>query len=184
MNPAAVRILAISGSLRARSVNTAALLALQALAPAGLAVTLYDGLGTLPHFNPDLDIEPPPAPVAALRAAVAAADALVLCSPEYAHGVPGALKNALDWLVSFEGFINKPVALLNARPGAEYAVAALRGTLAVMNARLLDGASVTLPLTSNTPDAAALLQHAAVRERLQAALAVLRAGGAAGPSGQ
>jgi NAD(P)H-dependent FMN reductase len=171
-----VRVLAISGSLRAKSVNTAALVALQSLAPAEVVVTLYAGLGALPHFNPDLDVAPAPAAVAALREAVAAADALVICSPEYAHGVPGALKNALDWLVSFEGFINKPVAILNARPGAEHALAALRETLSVMNARLVDAASVTLPLTSNTPDAAALLKDDAVRARLQAALAGLRAG--------
>jgi NAD(P)H-dependent FMN reductase len=168
-----VRVLAISGSLRAKSVNTAALGALQSLAPANVAVTLYAGLGALPHFNPDLDVVPPPAPVAALRQAVAVADALVICSPEYAHGVPGTLKNALDWLVSFEGFVNKPVAIINARPGAEHALASLRETLAVMNARLLDAASVTLPLTSNTPDAAALLAAPAVRERLQAALTAL-----------
>jgi NAD(P)H-dependent FMN reductase len=176
MSPRPVRILAISGSLRARSVNTAVLTALQSLAPAGLGVTLYDGLGSLPPFNPDLDVTPPPAPVAALRQAVAAAAALVICSPEYAHGVPGSLKNALDWLVSFEGFINKPVAIINARPGAEHALASLRETLSVMNARLLDAASVTLPLASNTPDSAALLKNEAVRARLQAVLAALQAG--------
>ncbi len=175
MSPAPFRLLAVSGSLRAKSVNTAALLALQSLAPAGVTVTLYAGLGTLPHFNPDLDVDPPPAPVAALRAAVASTDALVICSPEYAHGVPGALKNALDWLVSFEGFLNKPVALINARPGAEHALAALRETLSVMNARLLDAASVTLPLASNTPDAAALLANPAVRAQLQAALTAFAA---------
>lgn len=164
-----LRLLAISGSLRAKSVNTAVLLAMQSLAPADMIVTLHGGLGALPHFNPDLDVEPLPAPIAALRQAVAAADALLICSPEYAHGVPGSLKNALDWLVSFEGFINKPVVLINARP-AEFAAASLRETLSVMNARLLDAASVTLPLTSNTPDSAALLGHVAVRERLQTAL--------------
>jgi NAD(P)H-dependent FMN reductase len=176
MNSSPFRVLAISGSLRAKSVNTAALSALQSLAPAGVSVTLYDGLGTLPHFNPDLDVAPLPAPVAALHTAVAAADALVICSPEYAHGIPGVLKNALDWLVSFEGFINKPVAVINARPGATHADASLRETLSVMNTRLLGPASITLPLTSNTPDAAALLKNDAVREQLQAALTTLQAG--------
>lgn len=169
MSPPPLRLLAISGSLRARSVNTAVLGAVQALAPAGVSVALYGGLGGLPPFNPDLDVEPPPVPVADWRRAVAAADALLICSPEYAHGVPGALKNALDWLVSFEGFIHKPVALLNARP-AEFAPASLRETLMVMNARRLDAAGVTLPLTRNTADAAALLADAAVRAALQAAL--------------
>ena len=174
MNSSPFHVLAISGSLRAKSVNTAALAALQSLAPAGVSITLYDGLGTLPHFNPDLDIAPLPAPVAALHEAVASASALVICSPEYAHGVPGVLKNALDWLVSFEGFINKPVAIINARPGAEHALASLRETLSVMNAKLLGSASITLPLTSNTPDAAALLKNDAVRERLLAAFTLLQ----------
>ena len=174
MNSSPLRVLAISGSLRAKSVNTAALSALQSLAPAGVSVTLYDGLGTLPHFNPDLDVAPIPAPVVALHQVVTAADALVICSPEYAHGVPGVLKNALDWLVSFEGFINKPVAIINARPGAEHALASLRETLSVMNAKLLPAASVTLPLTSNTPDAAALLRNEPVRKQLEAALSALQ----------
>ena len=169
-------MLAISGSLRAKSVNTAALLAAQSLAPAGLEVALYRGLGDLPHFNPDLDAEPLPAPVAAWRAAVASADVLLFCPPEYAHGLPGALKNALDWLVSLEGFPGQPVAILNARPGATFALAQLRETLRVMNARLLDDACVELPLTSNRHDPASLLRLPAVRAQLEHCLARLAAG--------
>lgn len=172
-SPAPRRLLAVSGSLRAKSVNTAVLQAVQSLAPAHLAVTLHRGLGDLPHFNPDLDTATPPAAVAAWREAVHAADALLICTPEYAHGVPGSLKNALDWLVSYEPFLNKPVAIINARPGATFAHASLRETLTVMNARLLEAASVTLPLTSNTLDAPALLALPAVRAQLTAALAAL-----------
>jgi NAD(P)H-dependent FMN reductase len=171
------RLLAVSGSLRARSINTAVLQALQLLAPADLAVTLYRGLGDLPHYNPDLDVTPPPAAVAAWRAAVDAADALVLCTPEYAHGLPGSLKNALDWLVSHEPFLHKPVAILNARPGANYAQAALREILSAMNARLLDDASVTLPLTTNALDAPALLALPTVRAPLEAAVTALTRAG-------
>jgi NAD(P)H-dependent FMN reductase len=172
---APVHLLAISGSLRAKSINTAVLLALQSLAPADVVVELYPGLGDLPHFNPDLDGDAPPASVAAWRRKVAEAAALVICSPEYAHGVPGVLKNALDWLVSYEPFLHKPVALINARPGAEFALASLRETLSVMNARLLDDASVTLPLTSNTLDRDALLQLPAMRSQLLASLAAISA---------
>ena len=175
-SPRTLRLFAISGSLRARSVNTSALLALQALAPADVTITLYRGLAELPQFNPDLETAPLPAPVAAWRTAVDSADALVFSSPEYAHGVPGSLKNALDWLVSHEPFLNKPVAILNARPGADHALASLRETLSVMNARLLDAACVTLPLTSNTLDASALLQLPAVRGQLEAALVALQGG--------
>ena len=167
------RILAVSGSLRAKSLNTAVLAAVQSLAPAELAVTLHRGLGDLPHFNPDLDTGTPPAPVIAWREAVVAADVLLLCTLEYAHGVPGSLKNALDWLVSYEPFLNKAVAIINARPGATFADASLRETLTVMNARLLPAASVTLPLTSNALDAPALLALPAVRTQLAAALTAL-----------
>src|SRR5690349_3915443 len=106
-----IQILAISGSLRAASSNTTVLRALAALALAGVAITLYDRLGELPYFNPDLDREgdTPPAVVADLRARIARADALLISSPEYAHGVPGVLKNALDWLVSSLEFPGKPV---------------------------------------------------------------------------
>src|ERR1700733_14573780 len=94
------RILAISGSLRRASTNTAALEALARLAPEGRNLRLYRAPPNLPPFNPDDDIEdkPKPKPVATLRALVDASDALVIAAPEYAHGLPGALKNALDWL--------------------------------------------------------------------------------------
>jgi len=169
------RVLAISGSLRARSVNTAVLLAARALAPAGLAMELFAGLAALPPFNPDLDVEPSPPAVAGWRSAVAAADTLLFCTPEYAHGVPGTLKNALDWLVSFEGFVGKRVAIINARPGGEHAQASLRETLRVMNARLLEPACITLPLTTNAHDVASLLALPAVRARLEHCLAALAA---------
>jgi chromate reductase, NAD(P)H dehydrogenase (quinone) len=178
-SPAALRVLAVSGSLRAKSINTAVLLAAQSLAPADMAFTLWRGLGDLPHFNPDLDTATPPAAVAAWREAVTAAGVLLLCTPEYAHGVPGVLKNALDWLVSYEAFLHQPVAIINARPGATVALASLRETLSVMNARLLDEASVTLPLTSNALDADALLRLPDVRAQLTASLAALQAAVAA-----
>src|SRR2546430_802254 len=107
-------MLGISGSLRAVSSNTSVLQAIAAVAPAGVAITVYDRLADLPPFNPDLDREgdAPPAIVLDLRARIGAADALVISSPEYAHGVPGVLKNALDWLVSSLEFPGKPVALI------------------------------------------------------------------------
>ena len=93
-----MKIIAISGSLRARSSNLALLRAAAALAPEEIEVAIYEGLGALPHFNPDDDEEgaTPPAPVAALRALLADADGIVISTPEYAHGLPGSLKNALD----------------------------------------------------------------------------------------
>jgi chromate reductase len=99
-----MRILAISGSLRAKSSNTAVVTAAARLAPPGLDVVLYDGLASLPHFNPDLDTDRPPTPVLALRRQIGSCQGLLLCSPEYARGVAGVMKNALDWLVGTWSF--------------------------------------------------------------------------------
>ena len=139
-----MRILAISGSLRRASTNTAALEALARLAPEGVKVLLYRDLASLPPFNPDDDIEdkPKPEPVETLRALVDASDALVIAAPEYAHGLPGALKNALDWLVASETFAGKPTALLNTSPRAFHAQASLREILSTMAARLIPEAFV------------------------------------------
>src|ERR1700710_47156 len=140
-----IRILAISGRLRAGSSNTALLRAAAELAPAGVEIEIYDGLGDLPHFNPDLEANEPPA-VTDLRDRVRRADGLLISSPEYAHGVPGAMKNALDWLVGGEEFIHKPVALLNASPRSHHAQESLAETITTMSGRLVAAASVAIPL--------------------------------------
>lgn len=141
-----MRILAISGSLRAASSNTRLIEALPALVPPGVEVVVWRGLGGLPYFNPDLDGDTPPKAVAALRAEVGRAQGLVICSPEYAHGVSGAMKNALDWLVSSLAFPAIPLALVNAAPRAVHAIAHLRETLTTMSAALVEDACVTVPL--------------------------------------
>ncbi|MER0481438.1 NADPH-dependent FMN reductase [Streptomyces sp. Edi2] len=142
-----MRLLALSGSLRARSSNGAVLRS---------ALAFWNGptatadIGALPHFNPDLDGEDatPSAPVAALRAHVAAADALLIVSPEYAHGVPGVLKNALDWLVSSGECVSKPVAVITASPfptGGDHANAQLREILRMMTGEVIEAACRELP---------------------------------------
>src|SRR6185436_6732714 len=130
-------------------------------------------LGDLPLFNPDLETGPPP-PVARLRAAIAAADALVIASPEYAHGVTGTIKNALDWLVSFEPFVNKPVAVLNASARAHHADAALRETLVTMSANLVKPASITLPLLGSALTEETMAQDTTISGQIRAALSELR----------
>jgi len=143
-----VTILAISGSLRAASTNTALVHAIAALAPDRVDVDIYDGLADLPPFNPDLaDTDTPPA-VAAFRRRLNAADAVLISSPEYAHGVPGVLKNALDWLVGSGELVDKPIALVNASPRATYAYASLAETLTVMSGRLIADASIVVPIPS------------------------------------
>jgi NAD(P)H-dependent FMN reductase len=162
-----MRFLALSGSLRAGSTNAAALEAARRLAPAGVDIVLYRGLAALPHFNPDDDEDQPPPAVAALRAEVRASAGLVIAMPEYAHGVPGALKNALDWLVGSDAIPGKPVMLINAAPRAFHAQAALREILSTMAARLVAEAFVTLPLPGGAIDANAILGDPRLSEPLR-----------------
>jgi chromate reductase len=170
----AVRLLAISGSLRAASTNTAALEALALVAPEGVEVALHRDLGRLPPFNPDEDEgERVPFEVEALRALVRQCDGLVIAAPEYAHGVPGALKNALDWLVASDAIPGKPIALINAVPRAFHAQAALRETLATMAARLVPEAFITLPLTGRTIGASEIAADPRLAKQLREALDAL-----------
>lgn len=164
-----IKILAISGSLRAASINTALLRATARLAPPGIAVTLFEHLGELPLFNPDIEATDPPA-VANLRAQLVAADGVLIASPEYAHGVTGVLKNALDWMVGCEAFVDKPVALFNASPRAVHAQACLRETIAVMSARIADDASLTLPILGARLDEAGIVAHPDISIMLKRAL--------------
>jgi len=170
-----VRILAISGSLRRGSTNTAALEALARLAPEGVRVLLYRDLANLPPFNPDDDLEdkPKPEPVETLRALVDASDGLVIAAPEYAHGLPGALKNALDWLVASEAFAGKPTALINTAPRAFHAQASLREILSTMAARLIPEAFVSISLTGKTVTADDILADTICARRLIESLQAL-----------
>lgn len=142
-----IHIAAISGSLRTASVNSAVLRVAAELAPEHVQISLLDDVGFLPLFNPDLDNEPAPESVHAFRRKLVAADGVLIACPEYAHGVPGAMKNALDWVVASGELVNKPLALLNAAPRASIAQAALLETLTVMTASIIPAASATLPIT-------------------------------------
>jgi NAD(P)H-dependent FMN reductase len=170
----ALQILAISGSLRRVSLNTTLLHSLVLLAPVHLRITLYEGLGDLPHFNPDREDEDIPA-VRDFRDRVQAADGLILSSPEYAHGVPGVLKNALDWIVGSGELIDKPIALFNPSPSSVYAQASLTETLTVMTGRILTDASLTLPLRGSRLDEAGIAAHPEFGPPLRTALAAFAA---------
>lgn len=167
----AMRWLAMSGSLRGTSTNTRLLRAAMDLAPSGVGIELYDGLGDLPHFNPDLDTGTPPEPVQRLRALVGASDGLVICTPEYAHGLAGSFKNALDWLVSSLEFPDKPVAILNAAARAHHADGQLREVLTTMSASICEAASVTLTFPRPGMDSDAMISDPEVAGALGMALA-------------
>lgn len=163
----------ICGSLRASSSNAALLEAVALLAPAGVEVVRYEGLPALPQFNPDIDVDPPPASVHALREQIAAADAVIISSPEYAHGVPGALKNALDWLVSGVEIYGKPVSLLNPSPRSVFAHPQLAETLRTMSVDLVDGASLSLPISGRGLDARGIVADPELASALRGVLGAL-----------
>lgn len=163
-----IRILAISGSLRKVSSNTALLHAAIALSPKNVEMKLYDGLGDLPHFNPDL--EPTPPLVTDLRKQLGWSDGLVISSPEYAHGISGVLKNALDWLVSGEEFVGKPIALFNASPRAIHAQASLTEIVTTMAGRIVPEASITVSLLGKNLDATGIVDDTEISSELQAAI--------------
>jgi len=140
-----MKVLAISGSLRADSHNSKLLRAAVELFPAGVEVEIWDGLKEVPPYDEDDDGADAPAAVARLRAAIAGADALLFATPEYNHSLPGALKNAIDWASRPAGssvFLNKPVAVVGASTGAFGAVwaqAELRKVLGATGSRVVDG---------------------------------------------
>lgn len=165
-----MKILAVSGSLRDRSSNTILLEAAKLLAPEYVEIELYQKLNELPHFNPDLDTGVN-ASVADWREQVKAADGVLISSPEYAHGVPGSLKNALDWLVSSGETVEKPFALLNASTRSVHAPAQLTEILKTMAAIFVEEASATIPLMGKTLSAAEIAADAELSNALREALA-------------
>jgi NAD(P)H-dependent FMN reductase len=174
-----VRLLVLSGSLRIGSLNSNLLRAAELLAPEGVRIEHYEALGSLPHFNPDLT-DTPPAPVLELFARIEQTDGLLISCPEYARGIPGSFKNALDWLVASSCFPDKPVALFNASPRASDAQAALRLVLRTMSARLIDDACITVDLLSKRLDARGIAASpelaAIVTEALRQFARAIRAG--------
>jgi chromate reductase, NAD(P)H dehydrogenase (quinone) len=165
-----MKIIAISGSLRATSLNTAVLQAAGRLAPAGVTIEIFEGIGNLPFFNSDLDGDRLPPEVVEFRTVIGTADGLLISSPEYARGIAGVMKNALDWLVGSFEFPDKPVALINTSPRATHALAALTITLETMSARLVKDASITLPLLGTVNDAASIAANAEFATPLRNAL--------------
>lgn len=170
-----MQILTLCGSLRACSSNRVMLRAYAALAPGDWDFEHYERLGGLPHFNPDADGDGADMhdEVSWLRRAVARADAVVISTPEYAHALPGAFKNALDWLVSDPAFAGKPVVIVHADRGSAWALDSLREVLRTMSAAIIDEATVLLPLGSNQVEEATVLANAELRGRLARSLDAL-----------
>lgn len=173
-----MRVLGLSGSLRAGSHNSALLRAAAGLLDPADTFEPWNELSELPAYDEDIDVEPAPRAVASLRDAVAAADAIIIATPEYNHSIPGALKNALDWASRPHGtnpFRHKPVLVIGASTGifgAVWAQAETRKVLGAMGARVLD---FELPVgqAAEKFDADGRLLDGDVREKLAEAVALL-----------
>jgi NAD(P)H-dependent FMN reductase len=168
-----MNLLTVCGSLRAGSASAEALAA-AALLAAGWEVRARRPLDELPFFHPDLEAAAPPEAALAWRREIAWSQAILVSTPEYAHGVPGVLKNALDWLVGGVEIVGKPVGIFNATPPATYAGASLRETLRVMGAVVVEPASIDLALRGSRLDAAAIAEEPRFAMPIRAALAALR----------
>jgi chromate reductase len=175
-----MRVLLVSGSLRAGSTNTAMLRTAQAVAPEGVTTVLYNGMGDLPHFNPDDDAEGAPVhpAVAALREQIAAADALLFCTPEYAGALPGSFKNLLEWTVGDAGTYDKRVGWINASgpaapTGGADAHDSLRKVMRYVHANVVEAACVRIPVTRDAVGDDGLIGDAGIRQRIVEALSAL-----------
>lgn len=141
----AMRILGISGSLQARSANVALLESARALAPSGVQLVIYDGLRDLPQFNPDLEERAPLPIVEAWRSELRKSDALLIASPEYGFSLPGALKNAIDWVIGSGELERKVVAVtasVNHPERGRRGLAALENTLSALSVTIVGGAPI------------------------------------------
>ena len=145
-------IFAISGSLRAGSSNHNILRFLKNLAPEDIGFTIYDSLATIPPFDPGNDQDWAPEPIFELRSFIKHADAIIICTPEYAFGVPGQLKNALDWTVSSGSLDSKPTALITASTGGKNAHAALQLILGALGANLSENTKLLIPFIRSKMD--------------------------------
>lgn len=139
------KILAISGSTRQNSINHSLIQAIVELSAGNLDITVFAGIGGLPQFNPDHDNESVVKEVSDFRQQLKNAEGVIICTPEYAHGVPGTLKNAIDWTISSSSFPNKPTMLITASTGGHYGHQALLETLRAIQAKNIGNLQMIIP---------------------------------------
>lgn len=139
------KVIAISGSTRKNSINHSLINAIVDLSAASLDISVFDGIGNLPQFNPDNDGESVTKEVSDFRQQLNNAEGVIICTPEYAHGVPGTLKNAIDWTISSSSFPHKPTMLITASTGGNYGHKALLETLKAIEAKSVDNLQLVIP---------------------------------------
>ena len=151
-----MKILAISGSLRNPSSTHLVLQHIASLVPKDIVFEVYESTGDLPHFD---DSPRPPVEVEKWRKALQEADALLICTPEYAFGVPGSLKNAIDWTVGSGEFVDKPTALVTAATGGEKAHAALLMILTALSAHVKEDGALLISFVRSKMDKEGRITH-------------------------
>jgi NAD(P)H-dependent FMN reductase len=178
------RLLTISGSLRAGSSNAVLLEAACNLLPAGTLYRSFDRLAELPAFNPDIEeqVDEQPAAVMYWRNSLSSADAVLISCPEYAHGIPGAFKNALDWVVGSGEFVDKPTGLLSASSASRYAHPQLIEVLTVMSARVVPSAVRVIDIPRRGATAADIVANEAAASALRDVAMSLLAASVRGPA--
>jgi chromate reductase, NAD(P)H dehydrogenase (quinone) len=162
-----IKILAIPGSLRANASSNAILNEIASMVPSEVYFEIYQGVGTLPHFN---DQEEVSESVIDFRNKIKTADAILICTPEYAFGVPGSLKNALDWTVSSGEFINKPVGLVTASSQGEKGHAALLLILTAISSRIINEATLLISFVRSKIDRMGDVKDPGVKDDLNKVL--------------
>jgi chromate reductase len=163
-------IFAISGSLRNGSSNHNILKFLGTMIPDDITYAIYNDLAQIPPFDPGLENDTPPETVTALHNTIIQANAVIICTPEYAFGVPGQLKNALDWLVSSSTLVDKPVALITASSVGSNAHAALLLTLGALSANVIEGATLLIPFIRAKMDTEGNVTDEAAKQGLEIVL--------------
>ncbi|WP_430331759.1 NADPH-dependent FMN reductase [Rhodococcus sp. ACT016] len=169
-------ILLLSGSLRTDSTNSALLRTAGSLMAEGFRGAMYEGMGQLPHFNPDEDDDPLPPAVRDLRRRIASAAGLLICTPEYAGALPGSFKNLLDWTVGGVEICDKPTAWINVSAkatGAANAHSSLRLVLNYTGAAIVDEACVHAPVVPSMINEDRIITDRTVRDAVAGSLAVL-----------
>jgi chromate reductase, NAD(P)H dehydrogenase (quinone) len=170
------RVMLICGSLRSGSTNEALLRTVANLLPVDVVADSYDGMGQLPHFNPDDDHDPLPPAVADLRIRIAAADAILFSTPEYAGAMPGSFKNLLDWTVGGVEISEKPTAWINistSPAGAAGTHESLTTVLRYTGAKLVDAACLRVPVHRDAVGVDGLIFDPEIRLRIAAAVNAL-----------
>jgi NAD(P)H-dependent FMN reductase len=138
------KILAICGSTRKTSSNLSLIKAIADLTVENFNIIIFTCIAKIPHFNPDLDNETPPQEVVNFRKQLREAEGILICTPEYAMGVPGTLKNALDWTVSSCEFSHKPVALITASSQGQKGHHSLLETLKIIESEITDDTQLVI----------------------------------------